>query len=115
MFSTSDLLVEGIQDKVRYMFFTEQGDKKEIKCLCLASVVICILSKAFADRRIKQGYYNVVLKKYIKYNFSHLSPEKRAKEKERIKKKLEREQARKEWEMRPQIIYTPMGNDKRRR
>lgn len=115
VFSTSDLLVEGIQDKVRYMFFTEQGDKKEIKCLCLASVVICILSKSFADRRIKQGYYNVVLKKYIKYNFSHLSPEKRAKEKERIKKKLEREQARKEWEMRPQIIYTPMGNDKRRR
>ena len=24
-------------------------------------------------------------------------------------------EARKEWEMRPQIIYTPMGNDKRRK
>ena len=42
VFSTSDLLSEGFQNKVHYMFFTEQGDKKEIKCLCLASVVICI-------------------------------------------------------------------------
>ena len=115
VFSISDLLFEGSQNKVRYMFFTEQGDKKEIKCLCLASVVICILSKALADERVKQGYYNVVLKKYAKYDFSHLSPEKRAKEKERTKKRLEREQARKEWEMRPHIIYTPMGNDKRRK
>ncbi|MBP3197845.1 MAG: hypothetical protein J6N21_12685, partial [Butyrivibrio sp.] len=108
VFSSSDLLIEGSQDKVRYMFFTDQGDKKEIKCLCLASVVICILSKALADGRIKQGYYKAVLKKYNRYDFSHLSPEKRAKE-------LERERARKEWEMRPQIIYTPMGNDKRRK
>ena len=115
IFSSSDLLSEAITNKVRYMFFTEQGKKKEIKCLCLASVVICILSKAFADGRIKQGYYNSVLKKYSKYDFSHLSPEKRTKEKERAKKKLEREQARKEWEMRPQIIYTPMGNGKRRK
>lgn len=115
VFSSSDLLSESFQNKVRYMFFANQGDKKEIKCLCLASVVICILSKALADNRIKQGYYNVVLKKYIKYDFSHLSPEKRAKEKERAKKKIEREQARKEWEMRPHIIYTPMGNDKRRK
>ena len=115
VFSTSDLLIESIQNKVRYMFFTDQGDKKEIKCLCLASIVLCILSKAFADGRIKQGYYNVVLRKYSKYDFSHLSPERRAKEKERAKKRLKREQARKEWEMRPQIIYTPMGNDKRRR
>lgn len=115
VFSTSDLLTEGIQKKVHYQFFTDQGDKKEIKCLCLASVVICILSKAFADGRIKQGYYNVVLKKYSKYDFSHLSPEKIAKEKERTKKKLEREQTRKEWEMRPHILYTPMGNDKRRK
>lgn len=115
VFSTSNLLIEGCQNKVRYVFFTDQGDKKEIKCLCLASVVICILSKALADERIKQGYYNVVLKKYAKYDFSHLSPEKRAKEKERTKRRLEREQARKEWEMRPQIIYTPMGNDKRRK
>ena len=105
VFTTSDLLIEGIQNKVRYIFFTEQGEKQEIKCLCLASVVICILSKAFADGRIKQGYYNSVLKKYSKYDFSHLSPEKRAKEKERAKKNLEREQARKEWEMRPHIIY----------
>ena len=111
IFSSSDLLCKSIQNKVRYMFFTEQGDKKEIKCLCLASVVICILSKALADKRIKQGYYNAVLKKYNKYDFTHLSPEKRAKEKER----KEREKARKEWEMRPQIIYTPMGNDKRRK
>ena len=111
IFSSSDLLCKSIQNKVRYMFFTEQGDKKEIKCLCLASVVICILSKALADKRIKQGYYNAVLKKYNKYDFTHLSPEKRAKEKER----KEREQARKEWEMRPHIIYTPMGNDKRRK
>ena len=115
VFSTSDLLIESIQNKVRYMFFSDQGDKKEIKCLCLASIVICILSKALEDRRIKQGYYNSVLKKYSKYDFSHLSPEKRAKEKERAKIRLEREQARKKWEMRPQIIYTPMGNDKRRR
>jgi len=115
IFSSSDLLSEAITNKVRYMFFTEQGKKKEIKCLCLASVVICILSKAFADERIKQGYYNSVLKKYSKYDFSHLSPEKRIKEKERAKKKLERERARKEWEMRPQIIYTPMGNGKRRK
>lgn len=115
VFSTSDLLIESIQNKVRYMFFSDQGDKKEIKCLCLASVVICILSKAFADGRIKQGYYNSVLKKYSKYDFSHLSPEKRAKEKERAKKRIEREQARKEWEMRPHIIYTPMGNDQRRK
>ena len=111
IFSSSDLLCKSIQNKVRYMFFTEQGDKKEIKCLCLASVVICILSKALADKRIKQGYYNAVLKKYNKYDFTHLSLEKRAKEKER----KEREKARKEWEMRPQIIYTPMGNDKRRK
>lgn len=115
VFTTSDLLIEGIQNKVRYIFFTEQGDKQEIKCLCLSSIVICILSKALEDGRIKQGYYNAVLKKYNKYNFSHLSPEKRAKEKERAKKKLEREKARKEWEMRPHIIYTPMGNDKRRK
>ena len=114
MFSTSDLLID-VQNKARYTFFSDQGDKKEIKCLCLASVVICILSKAFADGRIKQGYYNVVLKKYSKYDFSHLSPEKRAKEKEWNKKRLEREQASKEREMRPQIIYTPMGNDKRRK
>ena len=111
VFSSSDLLSESFQNKVRYMLFTEQGDKKEIKCLCLASIVICILSKALADKRIKQGYYNVVLKKYNKYDFTHLSPEKRAKEKER----KEREQARKEWEMRPHIIYTPMGNDQRRK
>ena len=111
VFSSSDLLSESFQNKVNYIFFTEQGDKKEIKCLCLASVVVCILSKALADKRIKQGYYNVVLKKYNKYDFTHLSPEKRAKEKER----KEREQARKEWEMRPQIIYTPMGNDRRRK
>lgn len=115
IFSSSDLLCEAITNKVRYMFFTEQGKKKEIKCLCLASVVICILSKAFADGRIKQGYYNSVLKKYSKYDFSHLSLEKRAKEKERVKKNLEREQARKDWEMRPHIIYTPMGNDRRRK
>lgn len=115
VFSTSNLLIEVIQKKVHYMFFTNQGDKKEIKCLCLASVIICILSKAFADGRIKQGYYNVVLKKYSKYDFTHLSPEKRAKEKERTKKRLERERTIKEWEMRPQIIYTPMGNDKRRK
>lgn len=113
-FSSSDLLSEDFQNKVRYMFFTDQGDKKEIKCLCLASIIICILSKALADKRIKQGYYNVVLKKYNKYDFSHLSPEKRIKEKEKRKRKMEREQARKEWEMRPHIIYTPMGNDKRR-
>ena len=115
VFSSSDLLSESFQNKVRYMFFTDQGDKKEIKCLCLASVVVYILSKALTDKRIKQGYYNVVLKKYHKYDFTHLSPEKRVKEKERTKKRLEREQARKEWEMRPQIIYTPMGNDKRRK
>ena len=111
VFSSSNLFIEAITNKARYLFFTEQGEKKEIKCLCLASVIICILSKALADGRIKQGYYNSVLKKYSKYDFSHLSPEKRAKEKER----KEREQARKEWEMRPQIIYTPMGNDKRRK
>lgn len=115
VFSTSDLLSDDIQNKVRYLFYTDQGDTKEIKCLCLASVVICILSKAFTDGRIKQGYYNAMLKKYNEYDFSHLSPEKRAKEKERAKLKLEREQARKEWEMRPHIIYTPMGNDKRRK
>ena len=115
VFSSSNLLSDSIQNKVRYMFFTDQGDKKEIKCLCLASVVICILSKALADNRIKQSYYNVVLKKYIKYDFSHLSPKKRAKEKERMKQKMKREQARKDWEMRPHIIYTPMGNDKRRK
>jgi hypothetical protein len=95
VFSSSNLFIEAITNKARYLFFTEQGEKKEIKCLCLASVVICILSKAFADGRIKQGYYNSVLKKYSKYDFSHLSPEKRAKEKERAKKNLEREQARK--------------------
>ena len=115
VFSTSDLLVDGIQNKVRYMFFTGQGGKKEIKCLCLASVVVCILSKALEDRRIKQGYYNSVLKKYSKYDFSHLSPEKRVKEKEKAKKRLERERTRKEWEMRSKILYTPMGNDKRRK
>ena len=36
--------------------------------------------------------------------------ERRAKEKARRKAKLKREQAIKEWEERPQIIYTPMGN-----
>lgn len=115
IFSSSDLLTESFQNKVRYMFFTEQGDKKEIKCLCLASIIICILSKALVDKKIKQGYYNVVLKKYNKYDFSHLSPEKRIKEKEKRKRRIEREQARKEWEMRPHIIYTPMGNDRRRK
>lgn len=83
IFFSSDLLSEDFQKKVRYMFYTDQGDIKEIKCLCLASIIICILSKALADKRIKQGYYNVVLKKYNKYNFSHLSPEKRIKEKEK--------------------------------
>lgn len=108
VFSSSNIFNESFQNKVRYMFFTDQGDKKEIKCVCLASVVICILSKALVDERIKQGYYNVVLKKYSKYDFSHLSPEKRSKEKERTKKKKGREQARKEWEMRPHIIYPPI-------
>ncbi len=110
-FSLSDLFVDDSGKRPRYKFFTDKGDKKEIKCLCLASVIICILSKALADKRIKQGYYNMVLKKYNKYDFYHLSPEKKEKEKEKRK----REQARKEWEMRPQIIYTPMGNGKRRR
>ena len=32
------------------------------------------------------------------------------KEKARRKAKAKREQARKEWEERPQILYTPMGN-----
>ena len=36
--------------------------------------------------------------------------ERRAKEKARRKAKIQREKARKEWEERPQIIYTPMGN-----
>ena len=111
VFSLSDLFIDDSQKRTRYMFFTDKGDKKEIKCLCIASVIICILSKALADERIKQGYYNSVLKKYNKYGFSHLSPEKKGKEKEKRK----REQARKEWEMRPQILYTPMGNDRRRR
>lgn len=110
-FSLTDLFIDDSQKRTRYMFFTDKGDKKEIKCLCLASVIICILSKALADGRIKPGYYNSVLKKYTKYGFSHLSPVKKEKEKEKRK----REQERKEWEMRPQILYTPMGNDRRRR
>lgn len=36
--------------------------------------------------------------------------ERRAKEKARRKAKVEREKARKEWDERPQILYTPMGN-----
>lgn len=36
--------------------------------------------------------------------------ERRAKEKARRKAQVKREQARKEWEGRPQILYTPMGN-----
>lgn len=36
--------------------------------------------------------------------------EHRAKQKARIKAKIQREKERKEWEERPQIIYTPMGN-----
>jgi len=36
--------------------------------------------------------------------------ERRAKEKARRKAKLKREKAHKEWEERPQILYTPMGN-----
>lgn len=36
--------------------------------------------------------------------------ERRAKEKARRKSKVEREKARKEWDERPQILYTPMGN-----
>lgn len=115
VFSLSDLFCEKSQDKTCYLFYTDQGDKKEIKCLCLASVVVCILSKALADKRIKRGYYNVVLKKYNKYNFSRLSPEKREREKIKMKRQRAREQARKEREMRPQIIYTPMGNDRRRK
>lgn len=69
VFSISDLFIETITNKARYLFFTEQSDKKEIKCLCLASVVICILSKAFADGRIKQGYYNSVLKNTASMTF----------------------------------------------
>lgn len=115
VFSLSDLFSEESQNKTRYLFFTDQGEKKEIKCLCLASVVICILSKAVADKGVKQGYYNAVLKKYNKYNFSRLSPEKREKEKMKMKRQIAQEQARKEREMRPHIIYTPMGNDKRRK
>lgn len=111
VFSLSDLFVEDSQKRPRYMFFTDKGGKKEIKCFCLAAVIACILSKALADERIRQGYYNAVLKKYEKYGFSHLSPEKKEKEKE----KRTREQVRKEREMRPHIIYTPMGNDRRRR
>ena len=34
----------------------------------------------------------------------------RAKEKAKRKAKIQREKARKEWEERHQIIYTPMGN-----
>ena len=34
----------------------------------------------------------------------------KAKEKERRKAKIKREQTRKEWEERPRILYTPMGN-----
>ena len=36
--------------------------------------------------------------------------ERRAKEKARRKAKIEREKVHKEWEERPQIMYTPMGN-----
>ncbi len=36
--------------------------------------------------------------------------EHRAKQKARIKAIIQREKERKEWEERPQIIYTPMGN-----
>lgn len=115
VFSLSDLFSEKSQNKTSYLFYTDQGDKKEIKCLSLASIVVCILSKALADKRIRQGYYNVVLKKYNKYNFTRLSPEKREKEKIKMKRQIAREQARKEREMEPKIIYTPMGNDKRRK
>ena len=108
IFSVSDLLSECFKNKISYLFFTDKGNKKEIKCMCLAAMVVCILSKALEDKRIKQGYYNVVMKKYCKYGFSHLSPEKRRKEKER-------NQAKENREKHPQIIYTPMGNDKRRK
>lgn len=36
--------------------------------------------------------------------------ERNAREKARMKAKTEREKAYKEWEERPKIIYTPMGN-----
>ena len=36
--------------------------------------------------------------------------ERNAKAKARRKGKIKREQARKEWENRPHILYTPMGN-----
>lgn len=36
--------------------------------------------------------------------------ERNARAKARLKAKAEREKARKEWEERPRIIYTPMGN-----
>lgn len=36
--------------------------------------------------------------------------ERNAKAKARRKAQMKREQARKEWEERPQILYTPMGN-----
>lgn len=36
--------------------------------------------------------------------------ERKNREKARMKAKAEREKARKEWEERPRIIYTPMGN-----
>jgi hypothetical protein len=36
--------------------------------------------------------------------------EKKALEKARRSAKVKREKARKEWEARPQILYTPMGN-----
>ena len=36
--------------------------------------------------------------------------ESNAKAKARRKAQMKREQARKEWEERPQILYTPMGN-----
>lgn len=39
--------------------------------------------------------------------------ERNAKAKARIKAKAEREKARKEWEERPRIIYTPMGNKRK--
>ena len=40
----------------------------------------------------------------------HKENERSRLERERIEAKAKREKARKEWEERPQIIYTPMGN-----
>ncbi len=53
---------------------------------------------------------DAIMKELQKKKKLRKQEERRAQAKAKRKAQVKREQARKEWEERPQILYTPMGN-----